>query len=160
MAMKKELFSLLGALALASCGASSTLIIEQPQQVRYEPQAVPASFTIRSAAPGDDVPQESIAAFEKRVRTKLERAGVTGLLIEYHFIRTGTDEQLDRWFTGGSGRRSVTVDVIFKNANAERLARIQAEGRYEPGLFGGSLQSALNRAADEVAAYAIETFGN
>ena len=159
MAMKKELLSALAAMALASCGAGSTLIIEQPQMLSYEPQAVPASFTIRSSALVDDVPRD-IAAFEDRVRTKIEDAGITGLLIEYHFLHTGTDGKLDRWFSGGSGRRSVTVDVVFKNMNEERLARIQAEGRFRSGLFGGSLQSALNRAADEIAAFAIETFGS
>jgi len=131
MAMKQELFSALTALALASCGTSSTLIIEEPQRLSYEPQIVPASFTIHSSALGEKAPQETVAAFEDRIRTKLERAGVTDLLIEYHFVHCGTDAQLDRWFTGGSGRRCVTVDVVFKNATEKRLARIQVEGRFE-----------------------------
>lgn len=147
------------ALFFASCGASSTLILEQPSQLSYEGEAVPASFSIRPSSKRGEVPAETVAAFENRVRRKLVHAGVRGIQIEYRFLHTGNDEQLERWFTSGSGRRSVTIDVVFKNAGEERLGRIQAEGRVKPGLFGGSFQGALNRAADEIADYAIATYG-
>lgn len=154
--------SALIALSLASCGTSSTLVIEQPQRLTYEPhqpRAVPASFTIR-ATPIAQVPQEDTAAFEERLRRKLERAGINDLVIEYHFLHAGTDQQLDRWFSGGSDRRAVTVDVVFESQDQERLAHIQVQGRTDPGLFGGSFRHALDRAADEIAEFAIAAFGN
>jgi len=157
--MKQALLSAVIALGVASCGTSSTLIIEQPRELTYESRAVPASFTIR-ATPIAQVPQEDTAAFEERLRRKLESAGINDLLIEYHFVHSGNDEQLERWFTGGSDRRSVTVDVVFESPDRQRLAHIQVQGRTEPGLFGGSFRHALDRAADEIAAFAIEAFGS
>ena len=158
--MRNALSVALAFLVLASCGTSSTLVIEQPKPLSYEPQAVEASFKIRPATTDARSKDENAAAFEERLSRKLEQAGLQGLRIEYRFLHEGSDAQLDRWFTGGSGRRSVTVDVVFFSAGGQRLARIQAEGRVKPGLMGGSLTTAVNRAADEVAAYAIATFGS
>lgn len=146
---------------LACCGTSHTLVLEQADDMNYLPGvAPPATFELRALpSPGAEVPAEMRASFEDRIRFRLEGSRVSGLLIEYRFVHAGGDDQIDRWFTGGSGRRTVTVDVVFKNEDDERLARIQAEGRFQPGLLGGSLASATLVAADEVAEYAVATFG-
>lgn len=151
----------LGLVALGGCGSSRTLVTEPPAMkqsfaaasIQAEPSTVP-------------VPDEAGAAFVDQLSKELFASNAFanqpgGLKIAYRFIQFNGGNQFERWFWGGignAGEGSMTVEVRFLNAAGQQLAKIQSDGRIGSGFFGGSMQDAVKRAAEEVAKYAKANF--
>jgi hypothetical protein len=145
--------------ALASCGAGRTMIL-QPAVREYRT----AGFTLQHSDSTAAVPAEVVSRFESKVR---ERAGKSGmissgeLLLRYRFIQFEEGDQFQRWFWGGignAGEGSLTCEVLYLDPHGAELAKIQCEGRIGSGFFGGTLNEALDRMAQEVAEYTVQHF--
>ena len=68
-----------------------------------------------------------------------------------------------RWMTGGignCGEGSSTVEVRFidNTRNAKEIGKIHAQGTIGSGMFGGSLDSAIEGIAEEIATYTKANF--
>lgn len=144
-------------LAVAGCRGSGTRVLDPPSE--------PARFTSvsleRSPVPAA-APVEDALAFEDRLHERTDEfEGAAGplLTIEYRILRLGGGGLSERWFAPDSDGAEdlITVEVVFRDADRNVLARIQAFGTLGDSLFG-SLDSTLARTADEVAEYALAHF--
>lgn len=150
-----------GLTALGGCGSARTIVAEAPTVKQSFAQA-----TIAEDAATVPVPPEAKAAFVDAVSKALyaESAftqGQGGVKLSYRFIQFNAGSQFERWFWGGignAGEGSLTVEVRFLDQTGKQLAKIQSDGRIGSGLFGGSMQDAVKRAADEVASYTKANF--
>ena len=153
----KGLFILLAlTLFLIGCGAGRTMVLAPP--------VITAKFTsaeIYEDKATVDVPADVSASFQEKFSQLLygEAGFVRGpdLKIRYRFIQFNPGSQFSRWFWGGigsAGKGTMTVEARFLDKNDNELAKIQSEGEITSGVFGGSLQLAIEKAAKEVAEYA------
>jgi hypothetical protein len=147
-------------LALAACAAGKT-IVEQPSQK--------ASFTAAHVVEEQSnvaVPSEVATAFKTSLGKKLYDAGKftpgdNGLVVKYHFVQYAAGSRAERWLTGGignAGESSTMVKVNFQTPNGAQLGAIEVEGHIGSGFFGGSTDDALDKATDQIVAYAVANF--
>lgn len=59
---------------------------------------------------------------------------------------------------GGAGEGTVTVRTRFVNPVGQVIAETRTEGSISAGFFGGSIDSALEQAAERIADYARDNF--
>ena len=59
---------------------------------------------------------------------------------------------------GNAGEGSLTIEAIFISTEGEELAKIHSEGRIGSGFFGGEFSSAIDKAAMEIANFALSKF--
>lgn len=143
-------------LLLSGCGAGRTIVVT--------PAETPDKFT--SAEIIEDkstvsVPSEVSTSFQTKLAQLLFSEGGfsqgPGLKIVYRFIQYNPGSQFTRWFWGGigsAGKGTMMVEVRFLDQNNKELAKIQSEGEITSGAFGGSFDFAVQKTANEVAAYA------
>ena len=144
-------------LAATGCRGTGTMVLAPPSE--------PARFTsvsLERSPIADVAPVADAHAFEDRLHEwtdDFEDAAGPLLTIEYRILRLGGGNLPDRWFAPDSdgAEDAVTIEVVFRDADRNVLARIQAFGTLGAGLFG-SLDSTLARTADEVAEYALAHF--
>ena len=148
------------AVLLVGCGASRSIILK-PAENRHA-----SSVEIAEAGSTVDVPEDMRQYFKEQVEKRLygEAKFVKGsdLMISYRFTQYDAGSQLSRWLWGGignSGEGSITVEAKFVDEPGTELALIQAEGKIGSGMFGGGFKNAVERAAEQVARYAVEHFG-
>jgi hypothetical protein len=82
------------------------------------------------------------------------------LTIRIKVVQFEAGSQMQRWFWGGignAGEGSLQVLAGFYDDDA-KLAEIQTEGRIGSGFFGGSMTEAVDKAAEQIATYAITNF--
>ena len=161
MVSKRTARLALGATALlltvAGCHGTGTTVLD--------PASEPARFTAVSLERSPitaGAPVADAHAFEDRLHARTDAfdgAGGPQLTIEYRILHLGDADLSERWFAPDSDGAEdlVTVEVLFRDADRNVLARIQAFGTLGTGLQG-SLESTLARAADEVAEYALAHF--
>lgn len=148
---------------LAGCGAGRTLVMEPPSERR--------TFSGVTVVNGEDtviVPAELRGRLTQKVQEGLygtaEKPGnfrnEPGLQIRIRVVQFEPGSQFQRWFWGGLGNQgegSLHVLAEFYEGD-KKLAHIQTEGRIGSGAFGGSLNSAVDKAAAEIVEYADGTF--
>lgn len=146
--------------ALTGCGTARTLVLEAP-----ETKTAYSSISIISENPTVQVPAEVTRVFEDELRKSLFDEGPfstgDGLKLMYTFMQHDEGDRFSRWFWGGlgnSGEASVTVQVKYTNGAGEELAKTQVEGRIDSGFFGGSMDSAIKKAAQDIASFTISNF--
>ena len=69
--------------------------------------------------------------------------------------------QAVRWLVGpigGAGEGSLTVEVRYLYGNEREIARMQSSGNVTAGIGGGEFDSAVARAAEEIATYTTQHF--
>jgi hypothetical protein len=148
---------------VAACGTGRTMVKEPPQQ-----KAAFSAVKLARAADTVVVPEEYRERFVSRIREQLygtkEKPGPFAegedLTIQIKVVQFEAGSQMQRWFWGGignAGEGSLQVLAEFYEADA-KLAEIQTEGRIGSGFFGGSMTEAVDKAADQIAAYAITNF--
>jgi len=150
-------------LVLAACGTGRTMVMEPPAKKN--------TFSAVSLTRADDtvvVPDEYRKRFITKIHEELygtnEKPGPfvkgEGLIIRIKVVQFNAGNQLERWFWGGignAGEGSLQVLAEFFERNT-KLAHIQTEGRIGSGFFGGSMDEAVDKAAEEIAKYAISNF--
>ena len=151
------LFSLAG--LLASCGTGRTMILQAPDREYRIP-----TYRLEQSGSTAAVPAGIRTRFEAAVNKIILATGMkTGeaLTLRYRFIQFEEGDQFARWFWGGignSGEASLTTEVVFLDSTGKELAKIQSEGRIGSGFFGGTLNEAIEKMAEEVADYTIKNF--
>ncbi|MEM1438225.1 MAG: hypothetical protein AAF545_05965 [Pseudomonadota bacterium] len=156
----KRIVLILAVMVLAGCGTASTIVLEAPRtQVAY------SSVSIVSDNPTVQVPQEVTQTFESELRRVLVDEGPfdsgEGLNLRYTFMQHDEGDRFSRWFWGGlgnSGEASITVQITYTRPDGEEIAKTRVEGRIDSGFFGGSMDSAIKKAAQDVASYTIANF--
>lgn len=142
---------------LTSCGTGRTMV--------SDPVIVPSSARLRGITieRGEDtipVSYKAKSVFENRLSRKLFADGNlrrgSGIYLQYRFIQFDEGSRFARYMFGGignMGESSLMIEVSYLDENGRNLGRIQTEGRISSGIFGGSSDEAVERAADEVANY-------
>lgn len=166
MSMHKRLGRLLVAAGLcmlvAACGTGRTLVMETPQR---------KAFSAAKVMRADDtvsVPEEYRVQFSNKIRELLygtkEKPGPfaegEGLTIRIKVVQFNEGSQFQRWFWGGignAGEGSMHIVTEFLDGDT-KLAQTQMEGRIGSGFFGGSMREAVDKAAEEIAKYAVANF--
>ena len=148
---------------LVGCGAGRTMVMEAPAERR--------AFTSATVEDGKDsvtMPEEFRTRLTEKVKAGLygdaEKPGSfkdeAGLTIRLKVVQFDSGSQFQRWVFGGLGNQgeaSLHVLAEFYEGD-KKLAHIQTEGRIGSGAFGGSVNSAVDKAAAEIVEYAAETF--
>ena len=85
----------------------------------------------------------------------------TDLSIHYRFIQFTAGSQFKRWLAGGIGGYGegvMTVEARFITSTEKEISTIQSEGKIGAGIFGGAIDGAVEKCAEEVAKYAKQNF--
>jgi hypothetical protein len=151
---------LLACMALAACGTSRTTIAAAPQshQTLNSLTMVEGNSTV--AVP-EQVKANVRKQLEKALYEKSKFARGDELTLRYRYVQFTAGDRFQRWFFGGvgnAGEASITVECVFVDRNGGELARIMSEGRIGSGFFGGSVDSALEKLAEDIANYTVQTF--
>ncbi|HLJ21543.1 MAG TPA: hypothetical protein VKU84_15160 [Stellaceae bacterium] len=81
--------------------------------------------------------------------------------LTYQFVQYNPGDQFTRWLWGGlgnAGEGSMSIQTIYTDKNGQQVGKIMSQGRITNGAFGGSMDLAIQRAAEEVAQYTLTTF--
>ena len=109
------------------------------------------------------VEPEHSAFFRTKLAEELYADGAfteaPGMTVRYRFIQIDNGSRFQRYMLGPiSGKGTMAIEIVFLNANGERVSRIETGGEVSGGFMGGSFKSALEKAAKETAEYAVATF--
>lgn len=144
--------------AIAGCATATTTVLE-PTETSYK------SSTIAITHGDDTVPveEEYGAYFRTKLGEQLYTAGAFAeggaLSLRYRFIQLDRGSRAERYLLGPiAGKGSMTIEIVFLDANGAELSKIHTGGEVSGGFFGGSFKSALDKAAKEAAEYAINNF--
>ena len=146
---------------LAACGAGSTTVMDPYTGPAYNASGA----ALLQMGSNVEVPDEIKEEFKKSMQKEFFEKGVfeegTALKVEYTFVQFEAGNRFSRWFWGGignSGEASLTVQIDFKKPDNSSLSTINVTGKIGSGFFGGSVSSALDKAAEEAATYAAANF--
>ncbi|MFQ5847364.1 MAG: DUF4410 domain-containing protein [Candidatus Methylomirabilales bacterium] len=161
-------------LILVGCGAGKTLVMKPPET---KLRVTSVSFSEGNSTIA--VPAEAKKAFEEKLAELLyeeqkeadeyekekngEGAFKMGddLKIKYRFVQYDKGDRFTRWFWGGignAGEGSLTIEVKYFDVTDKELATIQSEGKISSGFFGGAINFAVGKAAEEIAEYTVQNF--
>ncbi len=164
---RRIVFILILVLVLANFGCTSgrTMVMNSPTDSLKTDSAnvVMDKATV-------DVPSDVSTTF----RGKLEGALFVGeqgtpppfkkgpnLTINYRIIQFTSGSQFKRWLAGGIGgygEGSMTVETRFIKSDGKELSKIQTDCKIGAGVFGGSIDLALDKCVEEIAMYAKSNF--
>ena len=147
---------------LIGCGATKTMVLEP-----IETQDTVKKLRIEKDKSTTIVEPSVEKCFEEKLHDQLFKD--TGfqegndITLKYRFLQMNEGSRFKRWMTGGignCGEGSSTVEVRFiDNArNAKEIGKIHAQGTIGSGMFGGSLDSAIEGIAEEIATYTKANF--
>ena len=147
-------------LLLSGCGTSRTMVLE-PVTLQSKPSQISLIKTKNTVA----VSQKSQDYFHEALKHTLYKKGNlqegpkgSDLTLEYRFVQFDEGSRMKRYLTGGfgnSGEGSMTIQVIYRDKTGKEIGRTQTEGKIGSGFFGGSSDSALTKAAEDVAHYTL-----
>jgi hypothetical protein len=161
--LRRAAMGLLLGLAMTGCGAGRTMVMEPPTERRSFEFATVENSTDTIAMP-DEYRTRLTQKVQEGLYGTAEKPGsfknAAGLKVTLRVVQFEPGSQFQRWFWGGLGNQgegSLHVLAEFYDGD-KKLAYIQTEGRIGSGAFGGSLNSAVDKAANEIAEYAIANF--
>lgn len=161
LVLRHVAIGLLLALLLSGCGAGRTTILERPTM-----SIEATGIDILMEDPLTPMPEDLIARFARAMNAAFldEKTGFvrgSDLKIRWRVVQFEAGSRFARWLTAGignAGEASMTAEVRFLTPDDIQVARIHVEGRLGSGFFGGSIDSALEKAAEEAADYAQANF--
>jgi len=152
-------------LFLTACGTGRTMVME--------PVAERKAFTNAKLERSTDsvaVPDELRTMFVEEIRKDLygtaEKPGPftegDGLTIRVKVVQFEAGSQFQRWFWGGVGNQGeASMQLLTEFFEGDKkLSHIQTEGRIGSGVFGGSVKSAVEKAASEISDFAVSNFAD
>jgi hypothetical protein len=154
------LFCMFGvSFVLASCGTGKTMVMDAGESQKAN------SITVVEGQSTVTVPSEAETTFKNKLDELLFTKGGfhrgDEVALTYRFVQFNEGSRFKRWFTGGignSGEGNLTIEVVFSDKSGKQLGKIMSEGKIGSGIFGGSSDSAIDKAAEEIANYAVEHF--
>ena len=141
---------------LAAC-ASSALTVEQAIRVPVRAASVNlarAESTVDVTADAQTyLDQKMHAAFHDGPNAFGDGNDVT---IRYRFVTYQRGSRALRYIGAGilGGKAKVVVEAEFLSATGERIGLVRAEGEVAGGIAGGSHNSGIDKAVNEIRAYA------
>ena len=151
---------LVSGLTLAACGAGKTMVMEPGTEA-----VKAASLELREGKSTVNCPPAVVALFRSRLEAQLYKPGGftqgNDLSLTYQFVQFNAGDQFTRWFFGGignAGEGSITVQAVYADKSGKQVGKIMSEGKIGSGAFGGSMDFAIQKAAEEVAQYTLSTF--
>ena len=145
-------------LALSACASGSTKVI-----LPKTTTAIFSTAQIQHSQDAVSVPADITQRFESKLKELLFVSDGfqpgTDLTVAYRFIEYDPGSRLRRYMIGfGAGKGEVTVEMSFKDAAGNELAKIENGGEISMGFFGGSIDQAIDEMAKKSAAYANANF--
>lgn len=147
-------------LAVAACGAGKTMVMEPGTEA-----VKAASVELHEGKSTVACPPAVVALFRSRLEAQLYKAGGftrgDDLSLTYQFVQYNPGDQFARWFWGGignAGEGSITVQAVYTDKSGKQVSKILSEGKIGSGAFGGSMDFAIQKAAEEIAQYTLTTF--
>lgn len=151
---------LLLALPLAGCGASH-LIVEQPNRSAVRAQAIALKYDDSITG----VPQSASDYVQRKMEEAFfgKNAAFTrgqDITVRYGFVGFDKGSRLGRWALGsfGVGEAQMVIQAEFLDPQGTVLARVRSEGEVGAGFFGGSANTAIDKAVAEIRQYAVTHF--
>lgn len=149
-----------GCALLVACGAGTTTVLEPP-----ESKVSVSAVSISRGKSTVTVPDDVVASFEKSLSTELygknDFSQGDALRISYRFIQFNPGDRFGRWFMGGignMGEASLSIEATYTDARGFKLGKIIVGGKIGSGFLGGSVEEAIEKAAEEMANYTKVTF--
>ncbi len=153
----KALLVIAASLMLAACGSSNLVVLNPVKPVRTDTvQLVYEDSTV-------GVPDEAVAHTKQYMREAFFegdapafREGMNGVTIRYGFIGFKDGSRIGRYFLGGlgNGGAKMVLRAEFYDAGGAKIGEVQSSGEIRGGFLGGSSNSAIKKAVDEIATYA------
>jgi hypothetical protein len=147
-------------LTAAACGAGKTMVMEPGTEV-----VKAGSIMLQEGKSTVNCPPAVVALFRSKLEAQLYKPGgfTQGdeLSLTYQFVQYNPGDQFTRWFFGGlgnAGEGSITVQAIYTDRAGKPVGKIMSEGKIGSGAFGGSIDFAVQKAAEEVVQYTLTTF--
>jgi hypothetical protein len=149
------------AMPLTAC-ASSHLIVEQPSRGTARANALTLSYDETVTG----VPQSASAY----VQRKMEEAFFGGpqsyftrgqeMTVRYHFVGFDRGSRLGRYMLGplGVGEAQMVLEAQFVAPDGTVLAVVRGQSDVRGGFFGGSANTAIDKAVREIRDYAVQHF--
>lgn len=148
---------LLVAVPLSACG-SSHLVVEQANRSAVRANAVNLVYDDTTTG----VPQKASEYVKRKMEEAFYGNGAPfhrgqDLTVRYHFVGYDAGSRLARWAAGsfGAGEAQMVLEAEFVDPAGTVLSRVRAEGEIGMGVFGGSSNSAIDKAVKEIRDYAI-----
>ena len=144
---------------LAGCGTGKTIVMDAGESRNA------SSVAIAEGQSTVTVPPEAVTTFRNKLDELLFKKGGVAqgqdVTLTYRFVQFNPGSQFARWLSGGIGNYgegSLTIEVTYADQAGKPLGKIMSEGKIGSGFFGGSSDSAIERAAEEVASYTVTHF--
>jgi hypothetical protein len=139
------------------CGTAKTIVLEPVCTIQpFES----ATVDIHRDDNTINVPEKVQAKFEQLLAKRLYKNDLISkgkdLTLKYRFVQYNEGSRLARYMTGGigsTGESSLTIFVDYVDSQGNVIGKIQTEGRIDSGLFGGSFEEAMEKAADDIVDY-------
>jgi hypothetical protein len=166
--MKRLVFSVfvLGlAFASVSCTSGRTMVLNTPPE-----QIKAAALNVVKEKSTVSVPQDVDTMFRDKLEAMLfvkdndnpsPFTKGNDITIHYRFIQFTAGSQFKRWLAGGIGGYGegvMTVEAIFVTSTGKEISKIQSEGKIGAGLFGGAIDSAVDKCVEEIVQYTKQNF--
>jgi hypothetical protein len=144
---------------LAGCGTGKTMVMDAGESRKVN------SIAVVEGQSTVTVPAEAETTFKNKLDELLFTKGGfqhgDEVTLTYRFVQFNAGSRFKRWFTGGignSGEGNLTIEVVYSDKSGKQLGKIMSEGKIGSGIFGGSSDDAIEKAAEEIASYSISHF--
>ena len=153
--------ALIAAAALSAC-ASSNMTVVAPAEITQG--ATYNTVRIEAGTDAVAVKQSGRNTFERELKNYLysKGSGFTpgdALTIRYRFLTYDEGDQMQRWASSGLiGKGELNLEAVFLDKQQHELGKIAIDGSLSIGLLGGDFNDVIDKAAKNLADYAIKTF--
>lgn len=157
----KNAIALLSLAALLSACTSTTLAVEQPLTANVRADAVNLQFV--SGSP-NSVSDEAAAYLQRRMEREFFAGPIafrrgSDITIRYGFAGYDEGSRFGRWLTAGlAGEAKMVIQAEFVDSSGAVLSRVRSISTQRRGVYGGSHNSAIDEAVEEIALYAAANF--
>ena len=143
---------------LSGCGTARIIVTDHPEK-RYSS----SNITIQRSDSTVQVPDEMVSHFDSALRKELMTSFTTGkdLTVEYRFVSFQQGDRFKRYLAGGIGNwgeGNLIIEAKYIDSEGAQIAKVQTDAKIDSGFFGGSIKSALEKAAKELSDYTISNF--
>jgi hypothetical protein len=157
--MKFNRMTIALAMLTASACATATTTVREPAARDFKSETV----AIEHGSDTVSVEEEYGTYFRNKLAQELYADGGfaegEGMVLQYRFIQLDQGSRAARYMFGPiAGKGTMKIEIVFLDAERTEIATIETGGEVSGGFFGGSFKSALDKAAQETADYAIAKF--
>ena len=140
---------------LTACGTASNVVYEAPaKKVDFQ------SVSIIELPPTIDVPdsiQEKLFdSLNHQIYQEKRFSKGNDLQLEYKIVSYTGGNRLKRFVAegiGNWGEGELVIQTKYKDAGGEVISELTTRGKIGSGIFGGSIKSAVKRAAEKIATH-------